>query len=102
MFQILFSIAFWLIQLLQPILVPLCFVIAWSFVLLTAWSLWSAMRDGMSNAKRMHQIPCANCQFFTGDYHLKCTVRPTTALSESAIDCIDYEPIESSVPAAKA
>jgi hypothetical protein len=94
-FQLLFAIVYWLIQVIQPIWVPLCSVMAWTLVLLTAWSLWSALRDGVSNAKRMHQIPCANCHFFTGDYHLKCTVRPTTALSEAAIDCLDYESVDS-------
>jgi hypothetical protein len=38
----------------------------------------------------MHQIPCANCQFFTGDYHLKCPIHPAIALSEAAIGCPDY------------
>lgn len=93
MFQVFFSIVYWLIQTIQPILIPLCFVVAWSLVLLTALSLWTAVRDGVSNARRLHQIPCANCEFFTGDYHLKCTVRPSSALSEAAIGCTDYEPI---------
>jgi RNA polymerase subunit RPABC4/transcription elongation factor Spt4 len=39
----------------------------------------------------MHQIPCANCQFFTRDYHLKCTVHPAQALTEEAIGCGDFE-----------
>jgi hypothetical protein len=87
-----FQLLYAFIQAIQPFLVPLCFVAAWAFVLLAVWSVFSAMKDGISNAKRMHQIPCANCQFFTGDYHLKCTVHPTTALSERAIDCPDYRP----------
>ena len=77
---------------LQPILVPLCLVSAWAIVVLVGWSLWAALRDGVQNAQRMHQIPCANCEFFTGDYHLKCTVHPSRALSEAAIHCPDYEP----------
>ncbi|HEY9823404.1 MAG TPA: hypothetical protein V6D35_21935 [Candidatus Sericytochromatia bacterium] len=44
----------------------------------------------MATAKRMHQIPCTGCQFFTNDYHLKCTVRPSIANSEEAINCSDY------------
>ena len=40
----------------------------------------------------MHQIPCSNCQFFTGDYQLKCALHPNTALSEEAIDCSDFCP----------
>lgn len=91
--QILYAFVHWLIWVIQPIVVPLCFVLAWVLVGLTAWSSWTAVRDGVSKAKQMHQIPCANCQFFTGDYRLKCPVRPVIALSEDAINCSDYEPI---------
>ncbi|MDX2216796.1 MAG: hypothetical protein SFY66_26255 [Oculatellaceae cyanobacterium bins.114] len=90
-----FALAHWLIQVLQPILVPLCFVVAWLVMTLVAWSIWSAIRDSVANAKQMHRIPCANCQFFTHDYHLKCTVHPGTALSEEAVNCMDYEPTRS-------
>ncbi len=92
MFQTLYIFLHWLIASIQPFLGPICFIAAWSLVLLALSSLWTAFRDGLTNAKRMHQIPCANCQFFTNDYHLKCPVRPTIALSEEAIDCPDYEP----------
>ncbi|MEB3360402.1 MAG: hypothetical protein VKK04_27005 [Synechococcales bacterium] len=85
-----------LIEFVQPALVPICFVAAWGLLLLLAWSMWSAVRDGVSRAKRMHKIPCADCQYFTGDYHLKCPVRPTIALSEAAINCPDFEPVEAS------
>ncbi|MBD2462328.1 hypothetical protein H6G89_14875 [Oscillatoria sp. FACHB-1407] len=89
------ALAHWLTQVLQPILVPLCFVFAWLVMLMVAWSIWSAVRDSFTNAKQMHRIPCANCQFFTNDYHLKCTVHPDTALSEEAVSCMDYEPTRS-------
>lgn len=81
-----------LIHTFQPFLVPICFILAWSFVVLVVWNVYTSFRDMTKNAKRMHQIPCANCQFFTGDYNLKCTVRPTDALSEDAIECPDYSP----------
>jgi hypothetical protein len=81
-----------LFQLIQPFLVPICLVVAWGFIALTAWTLFASAMYGVTKAKQMHQIPCANCQFFTGDYNLKCTVHPTWALSEDAIDCRDYYP----------
>ncbi|MDB9345741.1 hypothetical protein PN456_17520 [Nodularia spumigena CS-586/05] len=81
-----------LIEAIQPLLVPLCFVAAWTLIILLASSLWTAVRDGVSTAKQMHQIPCANCQFFTDNYRLKCTVHPSTASTEEAIDCCDYQP----------
>ncbi len=78
-------------QVITPLLVPICFVCAWGLVLLVASSLWSVYRDGITVAKQMRQIPCTNCQFFTNDYRLKCTVRPTVANTEAAIDCMDYQ-----------
>ncbi|MCL1472490.1 hypothetical protein LAY57_17640 [Argonema antarcticum A004/B2] len=88
MFQLLYP----LIHSLQPFLVPICFVLAWGFMLLLAWNLWSAFSHSVTRAKRMHQIPCPGCRFFTNDYRLKCTVRPGVANSEDAIDCPDYCP----------
>jgi hypothetical protein len=40
----------------------------------------------------MHEIPCSECKFFTNNHRLKCTVRPTIANTEEAIDCSDYRP----------
>ncbi|MGA7937212.1 MAG: hypothetical protein WCA35_26915 [Kovacikia sp.] len=89
MFQILQT----LVRAIQPLLVPLCLMFAWAIVILIGWSILSAMRDTVARSRRMHQIPCANCQFFTKDYHLKCTVHPSLALTEEAIDCPDFNPI---------
>jgi hypothetical protein len=81
-----------LIHGIQQFLVPICFIGAWALTILLAWSLWSAARDSLKIAKQMHQIPCPGCQFFTADYRLKCTVHPSTANTEDAIDCTDYQP----------
>ncbi|WP_233501703.1 hypothetical protein [Acaryochloris thomasi] len=75
----------------QALQVPMCFISAWGLILLMGWRLTLAVRTGVSVSTRLHQIPCADCQFFTGDYRLKCTVHPDTALSERAIDCRDFE-----------
>ncbi|NJR15853.1 MAG: hypothetical protein HC785_09125 [Calothrix sp. CSU_2_0] len=81
-----------LTTLIQPFLTPICFITAWSLIFLVMSSLWSAASDGVTTAKQMHQIPCTNCQFFTADYRLKCTVRPSVANTEDAINCTDYCP----------
>ncbi|MBE9136635.1 hypothetical protein IQ254_05365 [Nodosilinea sp. LEGE 07088] len=81
----------WLLSTVQLVLVPLCFVLAWSLVVITAWNLISAVRDGVSRATVMHKIPCAECRYFTNDHRLKCPIHPKVALSESAIDCADFE-----------
>lgn len=71
---------------------PICFVSAWGLTFLFGWSLWTAIRDGAATTQKMHQIPCSSCQFFTGDYRLKCTVQPSIANTEEAIECMDYQP----------
>ncbi|TVQ07970.1 MAG: hypothetical protein EA368_12940 [Leptolyngbya sp. DLM2.Bin27] len=81
-----------LISLVQVVLVPVCFVLAWGIVGLTLWNVTTAVRDGMARAAVMHKIPCAECRYFTNDHRLKCPIHPMIALSESAIDCNDFEP----------
>lgn len=88
-----FQILYYLVHAIGPLLVPVCFLSAWMLMALFAWGIWSAIADGVAKAKRMHSIPCADCRYFTGDYHLKCTVQPHVALSEAAIDCPDYRPV---------
>ncbi|MBD3883121.1 hypothetical protein IFO70_15255 [Phormidium tenue FACHB-886] len=90
--QVFYSSVRGLIHLMQPLLVPLCFTVAWLTVILLIHSLWSALRDSVHQAKEMHRIPCANCQFFTNNHRLKCPVHPIEALSDEAINCPDYEP----------
>jgi hypothetical protein len=87
-----FKLISFLIHGIQPLLVPICFVGAWTLIILVVLSLWTAARDSVATAKQMHQIPCTGCQFFTDDYRLKCTVRPSIANTEEAIDCSDYQP----------
>lgn len=87
-----FQVISFLIHGIQPFLVPICFVVAWAVTILAVLSLWTAVRDSVTTAKLMHQIPCSGCQFFTDNYRLKCTVRPSIANTEEAIDCLDYQP----------
>ncbi|NJL02126.1 MAG: hypothetical protein HC838_00450 [Spirulinaceae cyanobacterium RM2_2_10] len=79
-----------LFHLLDPVLVPLCFVCAWAFALSLVWGLLSFIRAAAARAQTMHQIPCADCQFFTNDHRLKCPVHPRAANTEQAIDCFDF------------
>jgi hypothetical protein len=66
-------------------------LVAWGFLFLLCRSLWSFVQDLVRQTERMHRIPCAECQFFTENYHLKCPVHPKTALSEFAINCPDFQ-----------
>ncbi|MCC5618239.1 hypothetical protein LC605_24765 [Nostoc sp. CHAB 5836] len=87
-----FKVISFLIHGIQPLLVPICFVVAWTVIILVVLSLFAAARDSVTTAKQMHQIPCTGCQYFTDNYRLKCTVRPSVANTEEAIDCLDYQP----------
>ncbi len=87
----LFLVAYSVIRAIQPFLVPVCFVIAWMTLLFGLWSVWSALWDGFRRAQQMHQIPCSDCQYFSGNYLLKCPLHPKEALSEDAIGCRDFE-----------
>jgi hypothetical protein len=85
-----FKLISFLIYGIQPLLVPICFIGAWTVIILAVLSLWAAVRDSVTTAKLMH--PCTGCQYFTDNYRLKCTVRPSIANTEEAIDCSDYQP----------
>lgn len=87
-----FQLLYFLVHAIRPILVPICCFCAWTFVITIIWSLWTTVRDTVTTSKRLHQIPCTNCQYSTGDYRLKCTVQPSIANSEAAIQCLDYQP----------
>ncbi len=87
-----FQILYYLVHAIQPFLVPICFICAWALVILVGWSMWTAARDSVKTAQQMHQIPCSGCQYFTDDYRLKCTVNPSMANTEEAIECMDYQP----------
>ena len=77
---------------LLPIMLPIVLrVCAWSFTGLCAYSLVKSAVQTFQVASRMHQVPCSQCQYFTHDYFLKCTVHPHRALSEDAIGCRDFE-----------
>jgi uncharacterized membrane protein YhaH (DUF805 family) len=68
--------------------------IAWGMVLVGLVSIVDFVRKGTLTVQRLHKIPCSNCQYFSCNYVLKCTVHPSTALTESAIDCRDYTSLE--------
>ncbi|MEL6246866.1 MAG: hypothetical protein AAFN18_09065 [Cyanobacteria bacterium J06554_6] len=89
--QLIHVFLLWFFTQLQPYLTPICFVVAWSLVILGGWQLIAATRDSLSQAQTMHQIPCADCRFFTNSHHLKCPVHPSQAMTRAAIGCGDFE-----------
>jgi hypothetical protein len=73
------------------LLTLLCCLLAWGLLLLLALQSWQALTGGLRQVRRLHQIPCPECRFFTGNYTLKCTVYPYRAGSEGAIGCSAFE-----------
>ena len=66
-------------------------IIVWTFIFsFLSWRFIVIATRGIHHLKRLHQIPCDKCAYFTGDYRLKCTVNPLAAMSETAIDCRDF------------
>ena len=66
-------------------------LVAWGLVVSCFYSLGDTSIKGWKQLRRMHQVPCSRCMYLTGDYNLKCTVRPSNALTEQAIGCRDFE-----------
>lgn len=75
-----------------PGLILLCFIIA--FIASSFPSVPKLTQKIIF--KRPSKIPCQNCRFFSNSSYLKCAVHPTAAMTQSAIDCLDYQSQKSS------
>lgn len=78
-------------EIVEQLRIIFCFCVTWSLIFFLLWNAKKTFKEGIKHLKRLHQIPCSRCNYFTNDYRLKCTINPTTALSEEAIGCIDFE-----------
>jgi hypothetical protein len=75
-------------------MILICSVLAWGIAFSICWTIVHQSQTGFIHVKRLHNVPCYNCKYFTNSCHLKCTVNPSVACSEAAIDCRDYQSIE--------
>lgn len=74
-------------------MIAVFFISFWVLLMIVfSFSVVRAFKQGAEQVKKLHRIPCYKCDFFTNDYHLKCTVNPSLACSEEALGCIDFEP----------
>jgi hypothetical protein len=80
-----------LLQTVQPVPVPICFAVAWMIVGFGLWEGVKAIRSMFDYISRLHQIPCSTCRYWANHACLKCTVHPDIAMTEAAIDCVDYQ-----------
>lgn len=67
-------------------------ICAWALLVLSFCRVFQTFVAGIKHIKKLHKIPCTNCEYFTNDYRLKCTVNPIKACTEDAICCVDFEP----------
>ncbi|NJL02159.1 MAG: hypothetical protein HC838_17815 [Spirulinaceae cyanobacterium RM2_2_10] len=77
---------------LLPWVPILCPVGIFSLLVMLAIAIIAASRDAIDHLRRLHQIPCTGCAYFTGCQYLKCTVNPSIALTEGAVACRDFAP----------
>lgn len=73
---------------------PVYFLCAWLFMAFLTLILIRGIKATMKRAKVMHNIPCVDCQYFTNDHRLKCTIQPRIANTELAKDCSDFIRVE--------
>ncbi len=73
-------------------MVVICFIIAWGISIGSCLTIYQSWKAGFVHLKRLHQVPCHKCKYFTNSCYLKCTLNPQIACSEEAIDCRDYQP----------
>ncbi len=79
------------VDILLAIVVPLGI---WAMVLVFVLAILLAVSDGIQRLRRLHQVPCFRCQYYTNSPYLKCPVRPLDAGSEAALCCADYQPAD--------
>ncbi len=75
-------------------LIVMARLLVWGMMFRLAIDFVQVMRRNFASVRRLHSIPCAGCCYATGDYRLKCSVHPTSAFSEEAINCCDFAPSE--------
>ncbi|MGB7087628.1 MAG: hypothetical protein WBD47_18860 [Phormidesmis sp.] len=92
--QLFLSVTAQLVVWLRPVMPMVCAAIAWLITAMLALNVIAFLRGSLSNARKLHRIPCADCRYATRDYHLKCPVRPREAFTEQAISCLDFESAE--------
>jgi hypothetical protein len=74
-------------------MVVVCCLLAWGLVISCSWAFFRQLIMGWISVKQLHQIPCHNCQYFTGSWRLKCPVNPILACSLAAVGCRDYQAV---------
>ncbi|MBW4466493.1 MAG: hypothetical protein KME07_13795 [Pegethrix bostrychoides GSE-TBD4-15B] len=86
----------------QLVPAPILGICVWGALASFICSLWVAIREAAVQLKKLHQVPCDQCTYFTGSCYLKCAVNPSLAFTEAAIDCHDFVPASERIAACSA
>jgi hypothetical protein len=71
-------------------LLPFGLMTFWLLLMLKFSDTLNIASNKIKTLKILTKLPCRNCQYFTNNHFLKCAVRPSTALTEEAMNCPDY------------
>jgi hypothetical protein len=66
--------------------------IIWAIVASIYTLIPKRVQQHLFSLKPPRKSLCHQCQYFGHNAYLKCTVHPSTVLTEQALDCSDYSP----------
>lgn len=64
---------------------------AWGLFAVLILTIITVIVEVHKRSRKMHEIPCTDCRYFTGNFYLKCSVNPHIANTELAISCRDFQ-----------
>jgi hypothetical protein len=53
-------------------MILICFLLSWCMVFGACWIVAYHWKTGFVYVKRLHQVPCHKCKYFTNSCYLKC------------------------------
>ncbi len=72
---------------------PIGMLLGCSVIFFAVLKRWTFIKEEISfNIKRLDEVPCKKCRYFSGNHYLKCAVNPSDAMTERATNCADYSP----------
>lgn len=73
---------------------PLGFIIGWIgfFVIFRKFQAFLDEKMVFS-INALQKVPCKKCLFYSNNHYLKCAVNPSIVLTEEAMNCSEYLPI---------
>ncbi len=77
----------------SSLLIPAGFVILSAIAISIYVFIPKQIHQAALDLKCRSKVPCRHCRYFSHNNYLRCSVHPTTAMTEKAIDCQDYDPI---------